>query len=83
MTETKSRTGEDLSPVQSPAAEAKAAMAGFLKEFSTFQDEVKSTLKQQEERLTMLDRKSTTAGYISGRPALSAATNTEAPAPSP
>jgi HK97 family phage major capsid protein len=75
MTETKSRTGEDMSPVLSPAAEAKAAMAGFLKEFSTFQGEVKSTLKHQEERLTMLHTK--TMAY--GRPALSARTETEAP----
>lgn len=75
MTETKSRTGEDMSPVHSPAAEAKAAMAGFLKEFSTFQDEVKSTLKHQEERLTMLNAK--TMAY--GRPALSARAEVEAP----
>ena len=75
MTETKSRTGEDMSSVHSPAAEAKAAMAGFLKEFSTFQDEVKSTLKHQEERLTMLNAK--TMSY--GRPALSARAEVEAP----
>jgi HK97 family phage major capsid protein len=64
-----------MSSVQSPAAEAKAAMAGFLKEFSTFQDEVKSKLKHQEERLTMLNAK--TMSY--GRPALSARAETEAP----
>lgn len=75
MTETKSRAGEDLSPAQSPAAEAKAVMAGFLKEFSTFQDEVKSTLKHQEERLTMLNAK--TMSY--GRPALSARAEVEVP----
>lgn len=75
MTETKSRTGEDISSVHSPAAEAKAAMTGFLKEFSSFQDEVKSTLKHQEERLTMLNAK--TMSY--GRPALSARAETEAP----
>lgn len=75
MTETKARAGEDLSHAQSPAAEAKAAMAGFLKEFSTFQDEVKSTLKHQEERLTMLNAK--TMSY--GRPALSARAEVEAP----
>ena len=75
MTETKARAGEDLTPVHSPAAEAKAAMAGFLKEFSTFQDEVKSTLKHQEERLTMLNAK--TMSY--GRPALSARAEVEAP----
>ncbi len=75
MTETKSRAGEGLSAAQSPAEEAKAAMAGFLKEFSTFQDEVKSTLKHQEERLTMLNAK--TMAY--GRPALSARAEVEAP----
>jgi HK97 family phage major capsid protein len=75
MTETKARTGEDLSSAQSPAAEAKAAMTGFLKEFSSFQEEVKSTLKHQEERLTMLNAK--TMSY--GRPALSARAETEAP----
>lgn len=75
MTEIKSRAGEVVSPAQSPAAEAKAAMTGFLKEFSTFQDEVKSTLKHQEERLTMLNAK--TMSY--GRPALSAQAEVEAP----
>jgi HK97 family phage major capsid protein len=71
MTETKARAGEGLSPV----TEAKAAMAGFLKEFSTFQGEVKSTLKHQEERLTMLNAKTMTYG----RPALSARAEVEAP----
>jgi HK97 family phage major capsid protein len=50
-------------------------MAGFLKEFSSFQDDVKSTLKHQEERLTMLNAK--TMAY--GRPALSAGAEIEAP----
>ncbi|MFN3992126.1 MAG: phage major capsid protein [Tabrizicola flagellatus] len=80
MTETKARAGEGLSQAQtltnqSPAAEAKAAMTGFLNEFNRFQDEVKSTLKHQEERLTMLNAK--TMSY--GRPALSHRAETEAP----
>jgi HK97 family phage major capsid protein len=75
MTETKARAGEGLSPAQTPAAEAKAAMTGFLNEFNRFQDEVKSTLKHQEERLTMLNAK--TMSY--GRPALSARAEVEAP----
>ena len=75
MTETQARAGEGMSPAQSPAAEAKAAMAGFLREFSSFQDEVKSTLKHQEERLTMLNAK--TMSY--GRPALSARAEVEVP----
>lgn len=69
MTETRTRAGEGLSPDLSAVAEAKSAMAGFLKEFNGFQDEVKQTLQHQEERMTMLDRK--TMSY--GRPALSAA----------
>jgi HK97 family phage major capsid protein len=75
MTETKARAGEDVSPAQTPAAEAKAAMTGFLSEFNRFQDDVKSTLKHQEERLTMLNAK--TMSY--GRPALSARAEVEAP----
>ncbi|MFN4204193.1 MAG: phage major capsid protein [Tabrizicola sp.] len=80
MTETKARAGGGLSPAQTltnqtPAAEAKAAMTGFLTEFNRFQDEVKSKLKHQEERLTMLNAK--TMSY--GRPALSARAEVEAP----
>jgi HK97 family phage major capsid protein len=75
MTETKARAGEDLSHGPSPAAEVKSAMAGFLKEFNGFQDDVKQALKHQEERLTMLDRKTMTYG----RPALSAAVEMDAP----
>jgi HK97 family phage major capsid protein len=58
-----------------PAAEMTAAMAGFLQELKGFQGEVKTALQQQEERLTMLDRK--TMSY--GRPALSAAAEADVP----
>ena len=75
MTETKARAGEALPQAQTAAAEAKAAMTGFLNEFNRFQDDVKSTLKHQEERLTMLNAK--TMAY--GRPALSARAEVEAP----
>jgi HK97 family phage major capsid protein len=75
MTEREARAGEVLPPAQTPAAEVKAAVTGFLKEFKGFQDEVKSTLKQQEERLTMLNAK--TMSY--GRPALSAQADAGAP----
>ncbi|WP_431300152.1 phage major capsid protein [Tabrizicola sp. BL-A-41-H6] len=75
MTETEARAGAGLPEAQSPAAEVKAAVSGFLKEFKGFQDEVKSTLKQQEERLTMLNAKTMTYG----RPALSAHTDAGAP----
>lgn len=72
-TEVKPRAGEGV--FDAPAQEMKAAMAGFLSEFRGFQDELKSKLQQQEERLTMLDRKT----YAAGRPALSAAVHDEAP----
>ena len=76
MTETKARAGEDFPDAQFPAAqhpgaEVKTAMAGFVNAFKGFQDDVKLSLKQQEERLTMLDRKTMTYA----RPALSG--NTE------
>ncbi len=73
MTETKARAGEGVS--DAPAEEVKSALAGFLSEFKGFQDDMTSKLQQQEERLTMLDRKSMTAG----RPALSTAVDLDAP----
>ncbi len=69
-TEIDSRIGEDVSPI----AEVKTAMSGFIKEISSFKTDIHTKLQQQEERLTMLDRKS----HIS-RPVLSAAMQTEAP----
>ena len=75
MTEKKARGGTGMSDALDPGAEVKSAMAGFLKEFNGFQSEIKSALQQQEERLTMLDRKTMTYG----RPALSAAAEVEVP----
>jgi HK97 family phage major capsid protein len=74
-TETGSRAGEDLPLPKGPEAEVEAALTGLLSELKGFQSEIKSKLKQQEERLTMLDRKS----LISGRPALAGAAAVEAP----
>ncbi len=75
MTETKARAGMEASRALHPAAEMTAAMAGFLSELKGFQGEVKTALQQQEERLTMLDRK--TMSY--GRPALSASADQDVP----
>ena len=75
MTETKARAGEDMSPALHPGAEVKSAMAGFVNAFKGFQDDVKKSLQQQEERLTMLDRKTTTYA----RPALSAHAELDVP----
>ena len=58
-----------------PMAEVRTALSGFLSEFKTFQVDMKSKLQQQEERLTMLDRKT----ILSGRPALAAYPDVEAP----
>jgi HK97 family phage major capsid protein len=50
----------------------KTALAGFVSDLKGFQAEIKSKLQEQEERLTMLDRKSHTIGRPLTRPALSA-----------
>ena len=68
MTETKARAGEEHPMPSHPGAEVKSAVAGFLNAFKGFQDEVKTSFQQQEDRLTMLDRKTMTYA----RPALSA-----------
>ncbi|ASP21675.1 phage capsid family protein [Antarctobacter heliothermus] len=70
-TETKSRTGEDLSPV----ARVNAAMAGLIGDYRALQAEIEEKLQKQEERLTMLDQKTAKAN----RPALSTRTEVEAP----
>ena len=70
-TETKARAGEVVSPV----AEVKSAMTGFMSDFSEFKTNIHTKLKQQEERLTMLDRKSHTLV----RPALATSADIEAP----
>ncbi len=75
MTEREARAEAGLPTAQNAAAEAKAAISGFLQEFNAMNDEVKSTLKQQEERLTMLNAK--TMSY--GRPALSAQADAAVP----
>ncbi len=71
--ETKSRALAGLGG--NPAAEVKAAMTGFLTEFSAFQSEIKSKLHEQENRLAMLDRKS----IAMSRPPLARAAEGETP----
>ena len=75
MTETKARAGEVFPAPIHPGAEVKSALAGFLGDFNVFQGDVKKSLQQQEERLTMLDRKTSTFA----RPALSAAAELDMP----
>lgn len=70
-TEIPALTGEAVPMVQ----EVKQAMAGFVNEFKGLKAEVKTKLQQTEERLTMLDRRST----IAARPHLAASTLDGAP----
>jgi len=66
--ETTARAGTGVSDGQGPAGEVKTALAGFM-------TDITSRLAKQEDRLTMLDQKSTQMR----RPALAAASETEAP----
>lgn len=63
--------GTDLSA----AGEAARAVSGFASDLKAFRDDMNTRLQQQEERLTMLDRKS----FAPGRPALAQAADTGAP----
>ncbi len=74
-TETRARAGGGMPQARDPAAEAKEAMACFMSELRNFQAEIDAKLQQQEERLTMLDRKSVTLG----RPALATSAEAEVP----
>lgn len=60
---------------EAATAEVKSALAGFLNEFSQFQDDMTTKLAKQEERISMLKTKTMTHS----RPALSAATQEGAP----
>lgn len=58
-----------------PMAEVKTAIGGFLSEFNQFQDDMNAKLQKQEERITMLNTKTT----FFARPALSTEVDTQAP----
>lgn len=60
---------------RSPAEDMQAAFFGFMSDFKSFRDDLSKRLQQQEERLTMLDRKS----LLSPRPALAGAADPDAP----
>lgn len=70
-TEEKAAGGTGLSP----AEEVRQAVTGFVNDFKDFQTEIESKLKQSEERLTMLDRKTS----LPQRTPLGAAADTQAP----
>jgi len=70
-TETKARTGEDMSP----AAEMEEAVRGFLDEVKGFRAEITTRFQQQDEKMTMIERKSLTQA----RPQLAAGADYHAP----
>ncbi len=57
-------------PCEAADHEVKSALTGFVQEFDAFQAEILSKFQKQEERLTMLDRKS---AFSPNRPVLSQA----------
>ena len=59
MTETHANAGGGAA--LSPASEMRQAVSGFVAEFKSFSEEMKSRVEKQEERLTMLDQKTTFA----------------------
>ena len=77
MTETETKSsGGDLVPKGTDAtSEVKSALAGFLNEFSQFQNDINVKFAKQEERISMLNTKTMT--HL--RPALSAQIDEGAP----
>ncbi|WP_071674865.1 phage major capsid protein [Nioella nitratireducens] len=75
MTETKSSGGAPVPQAPDATAEVKSALAGFLNEFSQFQDDMTTKIAKQEERISMLNTKTMT--HL--RPALSTAVDEGAP----
>ncbi|RJL05617.1 phage major capsid protein [Paracoccus aestuarii] len=69
MTEVKAAGGGDMS------AELKGAMMGFVNELRGFREDIQTKLKAQEERMTMIDRKTA----LRGRAPLSATAEVEVP----
>lgn len=74
-TQAKARAGEAAPSGQETNRETKSAMSDFMREFSGFQGDIAKRLQQQEERLTMLDRKTQTYN----RPPLARAAEADAP----
>lgn len=77
MSERKARAGAYPPPVQEGAGgeTPERALAAFVEEVKGLQSDMRMTLKQQDERMEMLDRKMTSYG----RPPLAAATEGEPP----
>jgi HK97 family phage major capsid protein len=72
---TKAHGPSDAPAGADPTAEVKSALTRFVSDINSFNDDIHSRLQQQEERLTMLDRKSLSPA----RPALATTADPEAP----
>ncbi len=68
------RSGQPLT-AETKGLEVKSALSGFVQDFSTFNAELKTKLKNQEDRLNMLEQKNTQYS----RPALSAVAEVAVP----
>ena len=80
MTDRQANAAEGDGPAAGthPVVEVKAALTGFLTEFAAQHAELRTRLQQQEERLTMLDRKhARLSAPAAGRPALSTGSEPE------
>ncbi|QDY68919.1 phage major capsid protein [Qingshengfaniella alkalisoli] len=75
--ESKARAGEALpgGPASTGVVEVKSALTGLMDDLGAFQTQIKEQLKAQEEKLTMLNRKSA----LAARPALSTTADIDAP----
>jgi HK97 family phage major capsid protein len=77
-TETKAQGQAGRTAGLSPTEEVKTALAGFVSDIKSLQDDIAKKLQQQEERLTMLDRKSL-PNAAAARPVLAAQADFDAP----
>ncbi len=70
-----SGAGKGVSEGYAPVAEVKSAVAGFVQELKGFQSDIEERLQQQEEKMTMFERKS----FVPARPVLAGGTDGPAP----
>ncbi|MEX1233582.1 MAG: phage major capsid protein [Roseovarius sp.] len=70
-----SGAGKDVSEGHAPVSDVKSAVAGFVQELKGFQSDIEERLQQQEEKMTMFERKS----FVPARPVLAGGTDGPAP----
>ena len=70
-----SGAGRDVRSASAPVTEVKSAVAGFVQELKGFQSDIEERLQQQEEKMTMMERKS----FVPARPVLAGGSDGPAP----